>query len=130
MAVVPNIHAIHKSAQLRLHLSTGNGNGRHLLILAESDLKLIGLECGNAQLHPKLLNKEHELISYSEANGFCTVFYEYPEFHMTDEIVLESSNGLLHSYTNRVNGKTVHEVEVLISNSSYPFDDDMFRVLK
>ena len=78
----------------------------------------------------KLLNKEHELISYSEANGFCTVFYEYPEFHMTDEIVLESRNGLLHSYTNRVNGKTVHEVEVLISNSSYPFDDDMFRVLK
>ena len=78
----------------------------------------------------KLLNKEHKLGSYSEENGFCTVLYEYPEFHMTDEIVLASADGLLKSYVNRVNGQTVRKVEVLISNSSYPFDDEMFRVSK
>jgi len=78
----------------------------------------------------KILNKEHHLISYSEENGFCTVLYEYPDLHMTDEIVLETAEGLLYSYTNRINGKAVHEVKVLVSDSSFPFDDDMFRVSK
>lgn len=78
----------------------------------------------------KLLSKEHKLTSYSEENGVCTVLYEYPEFHMTDEIVLECENGLLRSYTNRVNGKTVCKTEVLVADASYPFHDDMFRVSK
>ncbi len=78
----------------------------------------------------KLLTKEHKLISYSEENGFCTVLYEYPEFHMSDEIVIKSADGLLCSYINRIGGKTVREVNVLVSDSSYPFDDDMFRISK
>lgn len=78
----------------------------------------------------KLLTKEHKLTSYAEENGFCTVLYEYPEFHMTDEIAVKSTDGLLSYYTNRVNGKTVRKVEVLVADSSYPFHDDMFRVSK
>ena len=78
----------------------------------------------------KLLNKEHTLISYSEEDGFCTVLYDYPDFHMTDEIVLDTESGLLSSYINRINGKTVREVNVLIADTSFPFEDDMFRISK
>ena len=76
----------------------------------------------------KLLAKEHTIGSYAEEDGFCLVLYEYPDLHMTDEIKIGKSDGLLYSYINRINGKNVWEVRILGADTSFSFDDDMFRI--
>lgn len=76
----------------------------------------------------KMLDKEHTIGSYSEEDDFCSVLYEYPDIHMTDEIKIGKSDGLLYSYINRINGKPVREVRILIADSSFSFDDDMFGI--
>ena len=96
-------------------------------------LKKDGYEFRNISPLPdfsQLLRLEHELVSYSEEDGFCTVIYEYPEFHTIDAVKVDKSNGLPYSYVQKINGKTVRTVNVLTADASLVFDEEMFRVLQ
>ena len=94
-------------------------------------LKKNGYELQNVSPLPdfsQLLRGDYALTYYSEDDGFCTVKYENPEFHLTDEIKIEKESGILYSYIHAINGKTVRTVKILTADPSFVFDDSMFQI--